>query len=433
MEKGNLRSNFGARGWFLVIYMCLTFFFTSLVTSSLNVSVFAFEAMRGWSQTLILSLNTIGGWVGVIGLAVAGVLMSKGKLKMRSLILASAIILAVAVALWGYVKNLAVYITLYMIYQIAYVLWAQMANQTICNNWFPRKKGLVIGWATFGFPLGAGVGVAIFAAMMGGLGLEKVYLVLGVICGVVGIIGYTFFREYPEQLGCYPDNDKSMTREQAERELAEGRALTEKSPWTTKRMLKTKETWLISLSCAYMLMFASGSILQVVPRLVAIGYTPDAATGKLTFAALCAVPGSYLCGLLDQKVGTKKALIITDILSAVACVLYTIPNDAAIWVALVMIGIALGGSSNYIMSITGTYWGRYHFQKAFGTTLAINQFVGQGGSMLVAVLANAYTYSVAYYVMAILGIIAAVIILPVKDNFTAKYEAQFAIEDGTAA
>ena len=306
-KKGNAKLNFGTLGWILVVYCLLSFFFTSLLSSTLNLTSGLFSEMRGWDYAWLMSLVTIGGWVGVVALWVAGLFMGTGKLKIRPLIVICTVICGIAVIIWGYTNSIAVYSIMFIIYQVCYVLWAQLANNTLCSNWFPRKKGVLVGITTFGFPIGAGPGIAIFAALMGSMGIAKVFLLIGIIVMVIGIIGALVFTEFPEQRKRFPDNDKSMTREQADAELKEGLEMVKNSPWTTKRMLTTKETWFISLSNAIMLMFASGSILQVVPRLTAIGFTSDAATGMLTVAALVAVPGSFLCGLLDQKAGTKTA------------------------------------------------------------------------------------------------------------------------------
>lgn len=427
--KGNTRSNFGFKGWMMVIYLGFSFFCTSWVVGTYNVSVYAFQGIRGWDQAYIMSLNTIGGWVGIVFVAIFGMLMAKGKIKLRPFILICAILLALAVSFLGLTSSFGIFVILNIIYQVCYALWANLGNQTLCNNWFPRKKGLAIGWATFGFPLGAGIGVVVFSKMLGGIGLGLSYVLVGIFCLLVGVLGMAFFREYPEESGYYPDNDRSLSREQLNKELEAGRKLMANSPWTAKRMLKTKETWLLALSAGFMMMFATGSILQVVPRLVAMGYERPAATTMLTITSLFALPGSYICGWIDQKLGTRKALIITNLIAAVACVLYTINSTVPIWIALVLIGVALGGSSNYIMSVTTTYWGRYHFKKAFAIMLPIQQFIGKGGSAIVALISKAASYNLAYYIMAILGVVAALIVIPVKDDFTAKREAQFAAED----
>ena len=433
--NNKLRSNFGLFGWMLVIYMMLVWFFGSIPSTSMNIASGVFSGVYGWNSTLLLSLTAIGGWIGVVLIYICGQLRANGKLNLRYVILVVSIIMGGSLMLWGSTTNQNIFVILFIFYHVSYSLWGYFANQSLCNNWFPRKRGLAIGWATFGMPLGSSIGMALFAKffpILGGgnpaAGMGKCYMIIG-ICGIViGVAAFFIFTEYPEQRGCFPDNDKSMTIEKAKAALEEGRRVEISSPWTAARMLTTKEVWLVSLSAGYMGMFALGSIVQVVPRLLAAGYAQQDATSMLSFTALCAIPGSYLIGLLDQRFGAKKALIVADVLACGACLLYTTNNIIAIWIALICIGVTLGGSSNFIMSITTNYWGRHHFKKAFGITLSINQIVANSGSMLVTTLASKYNYSVSYMVLAGLAIVSIVLILPVKDGFTKRYEEKFAAQ-----
>ena len=438
MDKKGVKatsSNFGGMGWLLIIYIAATFFICGLGGSVQNITAGVFEGMYGWNQAFVISLNSIGGWIGVLFIFLFGILMTKGKMNLRVTILYSAVIVGVCYIFMGRTSSLALYSVMFCVYVVFYQIWAQLANSALCNNWFPRKKGVAIGWATMGFPLAPSIGLVIFSKILFAKGFpdtHTAYLVIGVAGIVVGVLAFLIFRNYPEEQGRFPDNDPNMTREQADAELAEGQALIANSPWTIKRLLTTKEVWLAFVAAGLIGFFGGGSISQVVPRLMGAGFTSDQATGMIAACALIALPGSYLIGFLDGKFGTKKAYIIAMIMCIVGGLLYAIPNPATIWPGLVIIGVALGGSSNFPMSFTTTYFGRYHFQKAFGVTLTINQLVMNAGAIVIAYLAAAKGWTVSYVVVSVLCLLGIILILPVKDNFTAKYEAQFAKEDGNA-
>lgn len=432
-KNSNSKSNFGVLGWCLIIYMALTFFITGLGGSVQNITAGIFEQMYGWSSAFVISLNSIGGWIGAVFIFFFGMFMSRGKLKLRSTILISGIAVGVCYIIMGNTGSLVLYALIFCIYQIFYSLWAQLANQALCNNWFPRKKGVAIGWATMGFPLAPSLGLVLFATLLGKAGLSTAYIAIGAFAIVLCIAAAIIFTDYPEQRGLFPDNDKTLSREQADKELAEGREMIEKSPWSLKRMLTTKEVWLLFIPCGFIGFFAAGSISQVVPRLLSIGYTSDAATGMISACALIAVPGSYIIGFIDSKLGTKKAYIISMIMVIVSCILYSIANHVTIWIGLIIIGVALGGSSNFAMSLTTSYWGRFHFQKAFGVTLTITQLISNAGAICIAYTAAKWNYSVAYIGIAVLSVVMILIIMPVKDDFTSKYEERFAAEDAEKA
>ena len=56
---------------------------------------------------------------------------------------------------------------------------------------------------------------------------------LAVLCAV-------FVRDYPEQAGAFPDNDRSFDKAQAEQELKAGLEYMKTSPWTPGKMLSYK-------------------------------------------------------------------------------------------------------------------------------------------------------------------------------------------------
>lgn len=430
MGNKNAKSNFGKMGWALVIYCLLSYFIFSSGNCTMNMAVGVFESMYGWDQTYLLSLSSIGGWVAIVFIYVCGQLYAKGKLNIRILILVSGVVYAIGIFLWGQVTNLTVFTFVFVCMYIAYPLWGTMANNALCNNWFPHKKGVVIGWTTIGFPLGAGMGAVLFGVLNEKVGFSNTYLIFGIASLAICLFGFFMFTEYPEQRGCFPDNDKSMTTEQAQAELAAGQKMLLNSPWTTKRLLKTKEVWLIGIGNSYLLMLSAGAMGTMIPRLLASGrYSPDQAMMLMMVAAFSACPGSYLCGYLDAKTSPKTALIITDICCVAACILNVIPSTPALVVSLVLIGVGTGGSANFIMSMTSEYWGRYNFQKAYGTVLTINQLVGSAGPVLMAVAASKFNWDVSYIIMGVLAVLAILLVLPIKDGFVERAEERFAKEN----
>ena len=61
----------------------------------------------------------------------------------------------------------------------------------------------------------------------GSRGLEKVYTTYAIVAAVFAVIAFAFIRDYPEQAGAYPDNDKSYSKEEADKALADGLAIYE--------------------------------------------------------------------------------------------------------------------------------------------------------------------------------------------------------------
>jgi MFS family permease len=58
-------------------------------------------------------------------------------------------------------------------------------------NWFPRKKGIALGWATMGAPISSSAFVAGFSVLLATKGIHTAFMIFGIFAVIIGII--TFF------------------------------------------------------------------------------------------------------------------------------------------------------------------------------------------------------------------------------------------------
>jgi len=427
MAKTDAKSNFGVRGWIFVIYSFLTFFFTTATSDSIsNLALPALCEKYGWVYENMVSWKSVWGWITVIFLAACGQLLRKISPKKTATVLA--LIYGVGAILLPHVSAKAIFILIYGITGIGATVWGQQLNGALTSNWFPRKKGLVIGWTTAGFPLGSGLGVLLYNLISrGGQNMPLVYHIYGGIIVILGLVVAFCITDYPEQCGCFPDNDKNMTREQADAILAQAIEASKKSIWTPKKMLSIKESWFIAISNGLSLFFC-GTMSVLIPRLMAAGFSMQQAIPIMTVTAVLGGVGSYVMGLIDTKWGPKNAMIFMDILAIVASILNIISWRPGIYIAIVFTGMVLGGSANLLMSLITSMWGRYSFINAHGVLLPINQLLGSAGTITVAQVAARYSYSGAYIVVGIVSLLSLLFILPVKEDSILKYEKEAGYE-----
>lgn len=416
------KNNFGTRGWIFVIYSLMTFFIVTAVGDSIkNLSLPALCEQFGWNYTNLISLTSVFGWITIVFMIFFGQLLRKVSAKKGAVALG--IVATVCVLIYPNVSAVWQFIVCYFLIAVIGTIWPQQFNAIITSNWFPRKKGLVIGWTTIGLPVGSGLGVLVYNAISGHVGMAGTYYIYAAVMAIAVLICIVFVKDFPEQCGCFPDNDKSMTREEADRILKEGIEMSKKSIWTNKRLLRTKEIWLIGISCGIMLLFSGGFMGQMVPRMRAAGYEMNQAVMFMTIAALIGGVGSYVVGFIDSKVGPKKTILVVHSIAIIACILNIIPNTICVLISLVFIGTVLGGAANCLLSLVGTMWGRYAFTNAYGVLLPINQIVGSSGTILVAQMAARFSYNGAYIVVACIAVVGILLILPVKEDAIRKYEA----------
>ena len=434
-------SNFGVKGW---IIMILTFFSILLMSNicydSLNVTIPVFGSTfaqlmgapesTGATIGMLYMFSTVAAWVSVIGAGLWGALC--GKLTCRRTWAASLIVGAIGCLVWSQATNAVVYFIGLALSYVGVMGFAYIASLNVISNWFPRKKGLAMGWVTIGFPLSAVIATPLCSALLASLGLSGIYYLYAILCVVLAIIVFLYVRDYPEEKGAYPDNDASYDKAQAEAELKAGLEYMKTSPWTGKKLLRTGTVWKMVVSLGVMELLSLGIMTNFMPRMQQIGYAEGQIIPMLAVAGLLACVGSVLCGLLDAKVGPKKAIIVTYIVAIISIVLNVVAGNiktagneglatVLFFISLPFLAIMLGGAANYLVSLTNTIWGRYDFPAAYRLLKPLVAVVGALGMTIVGGIGNAGPgYGVAYMVLGVLAVIGTIIMFTVDDSLVGR-------------
>ena len=299
-------------------------------------------------------------------------------------------------------------------------------NSILVNNWFPKRSGMVMGWTTMAYPLSGAVATILLISFMAIGGIHTTYLPIAILAAIALIILIIFLKDYPEQCGCFPDNDPTEIREDASHLEKEASGV-----WTTKRVLSTKEFWFVSLSIALM-MFSSGFMTQITPALLSLGFDINLLIPVMIGIAVVACIGSYLIGVLDMKLGTKWATVIVDIALFIMGILVLTNSLPCVMVAFGFLGVVMGGGSNLLVSYVGGLWGK-HFTHVFRFAQPICSFFGAIAMYIIAVVSEAFGgYKASFVLASILAVISAILILLVNpknvEKKTEKFEAEAVTE-----
>ena len=412
-------SNFGKRGWSMIIYSFLMYYFwAGLAVDGLNIYTGAFAETYGMDPNTLLGYATPAGIIGVVGGLIAGKLLIKtGIRNMSSWAL---IITGVIYVFFGHFANthtmFLVFLSLFTFVSMAFGL---IANSALISNWFPRKKGIALGWATMGAPACTATFVAILAILVATQGVGTACTIIGAVVVVLGIISFFWVKDYPEQVGAYPDNIKEGADELA----TQLKALKEyKSPFTTKVLLRDKDMWLIALGFGCLWMVTVGVVSQFIPRMMSVGYDQPTALMMLTIAAVIGLAGSYFWGWLDQKVGTKQATLVYTISYVVALALLIIGTPVATNIAIVFVGLGIGGLLNLMPSMVITVYGRYDFPAANALVSPIASLMQKGAFiiMALALVSSGGDFTMPYAIFIGIDIIGAVLLMFVTKQCKGK-------------
>lgn len=413
------RSDFGKKGWLVILFSFICILIdSSIINDSLNITVEAFSDIKGWDINLLYVFSTITAWIAVLGAAFWGVLSH--RISARFAWALSLLITSISCLFWGFSNSEGMYFLFLAISSIGGMGFAYIANLNIISNWFPRKKGLAMGWVTIGFPVSAIFTIPLTSSLLNSGGLPRIYIFYGIVTLLLAIICWIYIRDYPEQCGVQPDNDHSFDQEEAKRQLNIGLEYIKTSPWKPKKVFTTKNSWKIAFSLGVMELLSLGIMTNFFPRCLQAGYTEAEIIPMMMIAGVIAAFGSYGCGILDAKVGAKKATIITFIVAIIAITLNIIPTRITLYLSLPFLGFMLGGAANYLVSIVNTIWGRYDFPNAYRIIKPIVALIGAFGVSIVGVIGHTVSYVAAYTILGIFAIIATLVAVTIDDTLVGR-------------
>ncbi|MCC8161915.1 MAG: MFS transporter [Lachnospiraceae bacterium] len=412
VTKSQSIRNFGAKGWFLILY-CFTALFcnVAMTIDGLNVALPLVSDGNGLDYNACLSLGTVAGFVGVVLMFVIGKVREKlgnrytsgGLLIIAGLTYSLFYVSSSSLVMYGVCMSIMVACTQGCFY---------LCTGPLQARWFPKKRGVVVGITTTGANIGSAILVPLLTALTTFLGWKMGLSVIGIFAVVVGVIGILILRDDPIDAGVYPDN---VTKEEYEKEYlvdAQARKEEYKSDWTVKRLLTTKETYLAILVPAFLGLGLVGIVSQFVSRNMALGLSSAQAVGAMTVAAVFGMLGSYLLGIIDTKFGTKTAAIVYSLFFAAAVVINILGqfNVVFVYISIVMVGMSLGGTTNVQISWPASIFGQLDYPVANTVIYPIMYCIISLNFVLNAVVLQVTgTLTMAYVVYAILMIIAALI------------------------
>jgi OFA family oxalate/formate antiporter-like MFS transporter len=439
MQKNSI--SFGSRGTTLIIYQMLAYAgYTAFTNFPQNVM----SQFYGGTTTTTL-MNLIGGIVGYLityfiiaprighikSAKRVGILIGLVSLVFCALI---CVVPPTMIALWC---------ACFVLVLITTQLWACFFVTLLIGNWFPRRKGTVMGIVTIAFPIVTGICLNLFmiqfgTLMGGGASLLQAavvsfspYWILSllaiIICGI-------FLKDFPEQVGAFRDNDTSFTPEMAGQMLAAELEARKKSVWKRSKIWGCLDWWLLAIPTSLLLSCAIALMVQIIP--VLMGYNealsvlaiPGFALMSQGFSAVLfglavfATAGSWYLGVIDTKYGTRFAVFVTAILMLVAGVFGMFNNAWCIVVACWLLGIFMGAASNFGLSGVVRYWRQEDFPSVFSGAPPLGTVITASFPFIIATIAARFTYNAAFMFIAIMAVICIISLALFNPRRLIKYD-----------
>lgn len=404
---------FGFRGSMLILYQALAFFIYTVFNSfGQNIQASANAEMFGWNQASVSTIYTVAVLISVF----FQLAFSRKIVNGKSVKWISVIFMGVGVVFGFLMATIFVNEALWLFFFAAAIFFSITGSTfvigVLIGQWFPRRKGTVMGIATLAFPITTGVGTSIFAANYFAKGPLMAYLPFFIIAIIGILIAVFFIKDYPEQCGAYRDNDKNMTPEIAKAMMEAEIEAKKKSVWTLGKCFACRDFWFMTIPAGILLATSVGAMTQMVGIL---GFYPDFYEKYGSILMVCvtviACLGSYIIGLLDTKFGTKKAVILTCIISVISGVVGFIATASTLAAGLLILCIFMGSASNFAVSLTAQYWRREDFPAVYGIANPVINIIQAFGPMMVVMISLSKGFHVTFGVIGILGAVALVLIL----------------------
>lgn len=416
MQKSKDRaSNLGARGYLIVAIGFLAYFlYSALMNDSLNQMIPALAAAHNLDSAKLYLFATPGTIAGILGGVLWGQLMHWKN--SRTTFVVTLVVTAVFACVWGNANSYVLYGVGYLVCYFSVVGVTNIGLNTIIGNWFPRKRGLVMGWVTAGFPLSAAFTSRITNIFVNMGNPTGFYYLIAAAMVVLAIIGFVALRDYPEELGCVPDNDPNYDRKAAQKELQAGKEYLKTSKWTVKKVLCTPRFWHLWFACGVLGFSSMGIMTNFFGRFSSIGYTVPEILNLLLVIGLVAIPGSIFIGWLDVKLTTKKAALITFILGIIAIAFLCTPVRILHYIACPFLSVNLGGASNFSLSLQAQIWGRYDFKNVVRVMTPMGSIFSGLGISFVGFVGGTFGYTGAFIATLILVILGFVAMIALKTD-----------------
>jgi MFS family permease len=339
-------------GWIVVLAAAVIVAMSLGALFSLAVFIKPIEDTLGWSRTGISTIALVN-WIAMgVGSFLWGWLSD--RVGTRLVVLAGGALLGLGLVLSSRVGALwQLYLTFgAMVGLGAGAFYAPLT--ATATRWFDARRGVAVALVSSGIGLGVLL-IAPLARWLTGLFDWRIaMLLLGDLCWLVVLPLALVIREHPrEDL-------------EAERRRASPRP-------GAADVMRTPQFWALALTHFACCAAHSGPIFHMVTHAIDRGVPAMAAASVLGISGLASIAGRVGCGLLADRFGARRVLVVGLGLQATIVLAYLAARDVGAFVGLAMIfGIAYGGVMPLYALVTREYFGEQVMGTAYGAVFLIS-------------------------------------------------------------
>lgn len=290
-------------------------------------------------------------------------------------------------------------------------------------KWFVRRRGLAMGIALSGTPLGVAIFYPLSQFTIDAIGWREAWRVFG-IAGAVIIVpaALLLLRRQPEDIGMLPDGDEPCPS--AAENTREVESFNEVS-WTRSEAIHHPSFWLMITGFTLFTYGWSTITIFRVPHFIERGLDPTLVVFAIAVDALVAIVVSISLGRLTKRIAPRYLLAIGGGGLIVSASSLIIVNNVALLFAA-NIGYGFGFQTGHVAQnlMWANYFGRQHLGEIRGLTLPLTFGVGAAAFPITGLIRESTgVYTPAW--------VTAIIILVIAAGLLGSIRPPLKIESGT--
>lgn len=399
-------------GWWIVgIAGFMITLMSVSVFQGLGTLLVGLERHFGWSRTAMSGAFALARIEGAVLGPIEGFLID--RFGSRRLIFIGYVIMAFGFLMLSRVDSLWQFYVVFLVITLGSGLGGWLANLSLVNNWFVRRRGFALAVATSGVHLG-GFLVPILAFGMEIHGFRWTSMGTGVFLLIIIGLVTKVIKNRPEDYGMLPDG--ALVHESSPDQVEPNGTPDTEPDFTVIQALKTPVFYIITVAHLSSSISAVTLALHLVPKLTDIGFSLGTAGIVVLVYTAIALPAQFVAGYIADRLPKPPVIFVLLILQSMGIfVLALAVNAPMVYLFAILYGIGFGGRLPLLTAIRGEYFGR----KAFATIMGISQFPSSllmvGAPLFAGYMFDTTgSYTVPFAMFATLGFSGAILMLFVK-------------------
>ena len=423
-------------GWWIVV-VCLFVLFVTLGLGYYSFGLF----FNPLSQTFGWSRGEISGAMSVFlvawGLACPMVGRCTDRFGPMRLIVAGAMVLGASFCLLGSTNSLGCFYLFYAMAGAASATCSEIPASAAVSNWFSKKRGIAMGFATTGIGFGGMVLAPLIGQSILLRGWRQTFVGMGLLTWAA-ILPPTLFlmKDRPQDMGLLPDGEKKLPlpHQKSPSEIHPELEVDPSSPdqprnvgdarpaaLTAGGANPVQSSGLILIGVAFSLFSFGiiGVLTHEVPYIVDRGISVTTAATLLGLTAGLGVGGKLILGYVADRFSPKKVLLGCIALQIVGVVILMQARGLAmIWGFVIVFSIGMGATNTLRPLVIGEFFGMTAFGRNMGTVELMRRLgaaVGPFAAGYIFDITRSYRYAFMAFIAAYLaGMLSLFLIRPVK-------------------